>query len=312
MRLRTKRTDETAGDEKVSDLTALVADYTRDGFVVVDDLVPHELLEEAWYGVQRVHAGERDTTLPSGLGYLDWTPDDPSGTRINDYVSLQNEEIRRLVTHRPIAAMASLLAGSSPIRLFHDQVIYKDPGTPTKTNVGFHTDRAYWHTCSSLSMLTAWVPLTNCSEEHGPLRVVRGSHLWGTNDDLAGFWTGDGTGRLDGVAAPAPADHEVVTLALQPGQVSFHHCRMVHGSGPNRATGPRCAVTIHLQDADNRYVAPAGRDRRTVHVNDLLCRTGEDGSPDYSDPFVSPVLFDGSRTEAETTVDDERLRNRAR
>lgn len=295
----------------MGELQDLTARYARDGFVVVDDLVPLDVIEEARYGVERIHAGERDSRLPSGLGYLDWSPGDPPGTRINDYVSLQNLEVRRLIEHPTISATASLLAQTHTVRLFHDQVIYKDPGAVGHTDVGFHTDRAYWQTCSSVSMLTAWVPLTNCTAESGPLTVIRGSHLWTENDDLAGFWDGDGSGRTDQVVSPSGQRPDVVTLALEPGQVSFHHCRTVHGSRPNRSTGPRCAVTIHLQDSTNAYVSPAGRSRRTVHVNDLLCQR-VDGVPDYADPFVSPVLFHGSPDEAIAAIDAARTQNHGR
>lgn len=282
-----------------ADVNAIVADYDRNGYVVVDDLVPEGVLDEALYGVERVHAGERDAALPSGLGYLDWRPGDGTGTRINDYVSLQNHSMAALVRHPPIAALAALLANTSEIRLFHDQVIHKDPGLATKTAVGLHTDVAYWHTCSSRKMLTAWIPLTNCTTDSGPLAVVPGSHVWTGYEDLAGFWAPDDRGA---VRSPSGEVVAPVVLALARGQVSFHHCRTIHGSGPNLSPEPRCAVTVHLQDASNTYVEPPTKGPRSVHVNDLLCRRRYDGAPDYQDPFVSPVLFRGSPDDARETL----------
>ncbi len=272
--------------------------YERDGYVVVDDLVPLDLIDEALHGVERLHSGERDSALPSASGFLDWRLGDPFGTRINDYVSLQNEQVRTLVEHKPIASVAALLAETSCIRLFHDQVISKDAGFVSHTTVGLHTDIAYWHTCSSRKMLTAWVPLTPCPPARGALTVVPGSHRWSENDDLAGFWNDESGDALATVEAPSGATREIVTLDLEPGQVSFHHCRTVHGSGPNCTDSPRCAVAIHLQDEDNEYVSPGDVGPRNVHVNDLLSQRRPDGSPDYSDPFVSPVLFAGSQAEA--------------
>lgn len=287
----------------------LIARYQRDGFVVVEDLIPERIIDEALYGVDRHHAGERDTRLPSGLGYLDWHPGDPPGVRINDYASLQNNQIRGLVTYRALAAMAALLSGSATIRLFHDQIIFKDPASDVsaETKVGFHTDRAYWQTCSSTEMLTAWIPLTPCTVESGPLAVVRGSHRWPGNDGLAGFFPNEGAGLLDNVKVPPGSSPDVVTLTLQPGQVSFHHCGTVHGSSPNRSPTNRCAATVHFQDASNRYVTPAKSGRRTLHVNDLLCRRGADGLPDYTDPFVSPVLFAGTPSDAIEIIEEYRV-----
>ena len=35
--------------------------------------------------------------------------------------------------------------------------------------------------------------------------------------------------------------------------MSFHHCPIYHGSGPNRSDRPRRAISLHLQDGDNRW-----------------------------------------------------------
>ena len=287
-------------------LDALVDRYQEDGFVVVDGLIPEAILERARHGVNRHHAGERDVELPTGLGYLDWRADDPLGMRINDYVSLQNEDVKSLVTFPPLAAMAALLSGSASIRLFHDQIIYKDPvnsaPTAADTEIGFHTDRAYWQTCSSDQMLTAWAPLTSCSLETGALSFVRGSHRWLGHDHLANFFATGGNAPLQHVAAPPGVVPEVVTLELEPGQVSFHHCLTIHGSRPNRSKVARCAITVHFQDGLNEYVAPPGG-RHSVHVNDLLSRRRGDGTPDYADAFVSPVLFAGTTADAASCLD---------
>ena len=285
---------------------ALVDRYRRDGFVVVDGLVSETIVQQAKHGVARHHAGERDVELPNGLGYLDWRPGGPPGIRINDYVSLQNDDVRVLIAYPPLAAMAAILSGSPDIRLFHDQIIYKDSAVEVAeteaTEIGFHTDRAYWQTCSSDEMLTAWVPLTPCSEATGALSFIRGSHLWPGNDNLANFFAQGHGASLREIAVPAGMEPEVVTLELTPGQVSFHHCRTVHGSAPNRSGAPRCAITVHFQDASNHYVPPPPG-RHSVHVNDLLSRKRPDGLPDYGDTFVSPVLFGGTATDAARVVE---------
>ena len=80
-------------------------------------------------------------------------------------------------------------------------------------------------------------------------------------------------------------------LLMARGQVSFHHCRILHGSLPNLSTRARAALAVHLQPADNRYrpvILPNGR--QLAHSNDLLCRVDEEGRPDYTDPAVFPLL----------------------
>lgn len=88
---------------------------------------------------------------------------------------------------------------------------------------------------------------------------------------------------------PVPA----LPLLMRRGQVSFHHCRTVHGSGPNTSARPRRSLAIHLQPGDNRWQLVQRPDgTRIEHGNDALVRT-VDGAPDYADPLVCPVLWHG-------------------
>ena len=41
-----------------------------------------------------------------------------------------------------------------------------------------HADHAYWGTCSSQRLLTAWIPFHDVDEESGTLAVLDGSHRW--------------------------------------------------------------------------------------------------------------------------------------
>ena len=100
--------------------------------------------------------------------------------------------------------------------------------------MGWHTDRHYWRTCSSQEMLTAWVPFHDISGDHGPVMFVAGSHRWSDQIDLS-FWDQDLT-AIDRYAAEHGA--RIVTATLRRGQVSFHHCGTLHGSGPNQIPSP--------------------------------------------------------------------------
>ena len=79
-------------------------------------------------------------------------------------------------------------------------------------------------------------------------------------------------------------------MVLPRGSVTFHHCGTVHGSGPNRSAAPRRSMAIHLQPADNRHRGLGDDARPTYHRNDELVRR-VDGTPDYTDPRICPVLF---------------------
>jgi ectoine hydroxylase-related dioxygenase (phytanoyl-CoA dioxygenase family) len=80
-------------------------------------------------------------------------------------------------------------------------------------------------------------------------------------------------------------------MTFRKGQVSFHNCRTIHGSGPNLRGDPRRAIAVHLQDEANRYREYFREDGQLArHNNNTLCRR-VDGRPDYTDPTICPVLY---------------------
>lgn len=95
-------------------------------------------------------------------------------------------------------------------------------------------------------------------------------------------------GRRERALAAAGRRLTKVPATLRRGQVSFHHCRTIHGSGPNRSGQPRRSLAVHLQPDDNRFesAAPAAG-----HRNDDLCRRTATGEPDYTDPELFPRLW---------------------
>ncbi len=260
--------------------------YAADGFLVVRDLVPAAVLDAAERGMARFYAGDVDRPFPGRTRYDhdDWSPADGDGLRKNDYASRMVDELATLVAWPGIAAFAASLAGASGIRLWHDQLLFK-PGRPSQAggdersgNVGWHTDRQYWRSCTSTEMLTCWVPFHDCDAEMGGVSFLPASHRE-ANDGLD-FFDPD-LSTVDAAAAHVPR--------LRRGDVTFHHCGTVHGSGPNRTDRPRRSMAIHLQPADNRWT-PGPGPTPAYHRNDELVGT-VDEHPDYRDPRICPELW---------------------
>ncbi len=273
--------------------------YEARGWHVTPPILESGLLDRVRVAIEAHQRGDRDHPLPSsGARYSDWTPGKDDGAlRNNEFCSLQSEGVRELVMLPILGEIAARLARSPAIRLFDDQAIHK-PGTAdassgrgARSAVGWHTDGAYWSTCTSERMLTAWIPLQDVGVENGTLCVIDGSHDWPEAVDQRGFNDPD-LGAISARIGRAIPDAIITPLALRKGQVSFHHMRTLHGSTPNVSAGPRFAVAVHVQDADNRhrmFQTPQGQ--RIVLPHDQLCRPGPDGQPDYRDPRVFPQIW---------------------
>ncbi|WP_020575395.1 phytanoyl-CoA dioxygenase family protein [Actinopolymorpha alba] len=269
-----------------------VAFFVNHGYWISRPILPPAVLDTAERGMKRFYAGDRDQLLPGGRAHGGWTPEHGDVLRKNDYASLVVDELATLVRHPLIAACAARLSGADEIRLWHDQLLYKpaERSLPEggKVNVGWHTDRQYWRTCASADMVTAWVPFHDVGEQNGAVSFVDGSHRW--DDDVVLDFFNPDLSTLDNVRDR----HEVsvVVAEIPRGAMSFHHCRTVHGSGPNLADYPRRSIAIHLQPGDNHFVEHHGADgKQAWHPNDEYVTRTSDGHPDYTDPLLCPRLW---------------------
>src|ERR1044072_2740728 len=100
--------------------------YRQHGYYLSKKIFTDEEIDDALYGSDRFYAGERDFLLPPSVKPFEgWKPEDGDVLRINDYVSLQNNELSALVRHPLLGAIAARLCGTDAVRLWHDQMIFK-------------------------------------------------------------------------------------------------------------------------------------------------------------------------------------------
>ena len=269
--------------------------YREHGWYISKKILSDEIIDLARVGSERHFAGERDVQLPIEGGRAEWKPGDGNTIRNCEFVTLQNLQIRQLVQEPLIGAIAARLAGSRAIRLFDDQLIYKPPDAQQAgTVVGWHVDRAYWMTCTSDDMLTAWVPFHDCPEEMGPLVVIDRSHKWPGTTALRTF-KDQNLEQVEARYCPPRTTSIKIPIVLKKGQVSFHHCLTVHGSDVNRGKSPRVSLAIHMQDDKNRYRTYLNEQGVPWRLfNDQVCRRTPEGHPDYTDSAVFPTLWSES------------------
>ncbi len=128
------------------------------------------------------------------------------------------------------------------------ELFIKEPGT-AKT-VSWHQDITYWGMGETDGEVTAWVALSDVSVEAGCMRFIPGSHRGRivAHTDTYGADNLLSRGQqIEGVDEGA-----AVHGALAPGQMSLHHGRCFHASGPNRSGDRRIGLAI-------RYVTPEVR-----------------------------------------------------
>jgi len=242
----------------------VVSAYRRDGFVHLPGVISRT--DAARYAEAALAARETIS-------------DHHEGAIFTQLLQLwrHDETLRELTLNPDLAAIATRLAGI-PLRLWHDQLLIKEPRNGAATE--FHQDQPYWPHDGSRHALSAWVALVDVPVDRGCMTFIPGSQ------------------RLDGLRAQDLSDHgdmfdaapelqweQRVTVPLRAGDCTFHHSRLAHCATPNFTDDPRIAHVVIYVDADLTLAAEPAHP-----VTDPLGLTTGETLPDEHFPrFAGPA-----------------------
>lgn len=118
--------------------------------------------------------------------------------------------------------------------------------------VSWHQDSTYWG-LEPPDIVTAWVALSDSVEENGAMRVVPGTHQMEQVSHRDTFAKDNLLSRGQEIAVEVdPA--RAAALELQPGEMSLHHVRLIHGSEPNPSGRRRIGFAIRYLPTHVRQV----------------------------------------------------------
>jgi ectoine hydroxylase-related dioxygenase (phytanoyl-CoA dioxygenase family) len=279
---------------------AEVQEYAERGWYLTRKLFTDEEVDALVAATDDFYAGQKNRSLPHhppNLAY--WEPSHGEIQRHNDYIHYESDPVAQILRKPVVGATAARLAEASQIRVFQSTLIYKPPNPGEVTNlVPWHADRHYWQTCTSDRMLTAFIPFHDCTVQMGTITMIDGSHLWKEipGDDSTRHFAQRDRSELEELLQKTAefngAEVNAIPMVIPKGHMSFHHCKIYHGSGHNQGTSPRRAISFHLQDGENQWRPYDKSDgSRVVYNNDVLVRKTADGKPDYADPDFCPVIW---------------------
>jgi non-heme Fe2+,alpha-ketoglutarate-dependent halogenase len=151
----------------------------------------------------------------------------------------------------------------------------KDPGDPRF--VGWHQDSTYWG-LSGPEVVNVWLALSPATVASGAMRMVRGSHLEGQVSHRETYNKNSLLTRGQEVETEIDND-AAVDIELEPGEISLHHIRAIHGSGPNKGNDRRMGFTIRYIPTHLHQIH--GRDRALlVRGTDKFGHFDHESGPD--------------------------------
>ena len=133
------------------------------------------------------------------------------------------------------------------IMLYGADFFIKEANTPDF--VTWHQDLTYWGLGETDNEVTAWVALSDANRLSGCMRFVPGSHPQSILQHEDSFSPDNLLSR--GQQAKVQVDESTTVHAvLKPGQVSFHHGRILHASSPNRSSDRRIGIAARFITPD--------------------------------------------------------------
>jgi ectoine hydroxylase-related dioxygenase (phytanoyl-CoA dioxygenase family) len=211
-----------------------VAQFDRDGFVVVPDAIGAGELAEVVAEVDRFEA-EVDRLLQSVEdGRVSIA--EAGAITFSVHLVARSERLRAFSAHPFFTGVCADLVGPD-VRLYWDQAVYKKPEKPRR--FPWHQDNGYAFV-EPQQYLTCWVALTDATLQNGCPQVARGLHRSGT---LAHTYVDPlgwecFTDPADVAVAEVPAGGVVVFSSLTP-----------HLTGPNLTDSVRKAYILQYAPA---------------------------------------------------------------
>lgn len=200
-----------------------IDEFDRDGVIIVRGLFSPDEVATIERGIERVLAD------PGPMFKVASQPDDP-GRFVEDFCRWQEiEEIEEIAHTSRAADAARQLMGGGSVRLFHDHVLVKEPGTRQETP--WHQDQPYYNV-DGIQNVSMWAPVDPVAPE-STLEFLAGSHRMGwlmprTFLDNQAKWFPEGSLSEIPAIEQDRAAFDIRGWAMQPGDAVFFHMLTIH------------------------------------------------------------------------------------
>ena len=203
--------------------------YARDGFVAPIDIFSADEVAEI-----RAELEAAEARWPDGLA----GPGRNNAHYVLPVLDRISHDSRILDAVEDLIGPDILVAGTT--------LFIKEP--ETSGFISWHQDARYIG-LEPHDWITAWLAISDVNEENGCMRMVPGSHTAPLVEHVDTY--GEDNLLTRGQTVPNVDEAASVPVPLKPGQLSLHHPRVVHGSGPNRSGERRIGFAIQS------YITPA-------------------------------------------------------
>lgn len=233
----------------------LIEAFARDGAVCARQLLTSAEVARLSEGI------DHNLAHPSPRAIVASRREDP-GFFIEDFCNWQdNAAYRDVMLHSALPEAAARLMQSQEVRLYHDHMLTKEPGTVQRTP--WHQDQPYYN-IDGAQNVSFWIAVDPV-RRHSTLEFVAGSHRgpWlmpRTFMDHQARWFPEGSlAELPDIEATRLQRTDILGWEIEPGDVVCFHMLALHASGPVDADRRRRVFSARYLGDDVRHAPRAWR-----------------------------------------------------
>nr|XP_058963192.1 phytanoyl-CoA dioxygenase, peroxisomal-like [Pocillopora verrucosa] len=245
--------------------------YNKNGYLVVRNLVPQELLDKYLHRFQQICNGE--VRVPSMTVMKDVTfvkSNRLSGEKtINKLQNFEEDEVLFSYCQLPgILKYVACFTGPD-IKSMHTMLINKppDPGTMTSRHP-LHQDLHYFPFRPANRMVCSWTAMERVHRRNGCLMVQPGTQYSPLLQHFYPEWEGGVNVMYHGIKDYDPSI-PLVHLEMNAGDTVFFHPLLIHGSGANQTNGFRKAISGHFASSHCYYIDVKGTIQEGIEAESL-------------------------------------------
>jgi hypothetical protein len=242
--------------------------YEERGYVIPQYRIPAPLLDDLRRGLDGLLASYTDVAQEDLANPHMLPPTEGPG--MNPFM--------RAARHPPILDMLEQIIGPDLI-LWIARILCKPARLGRE--VPWHQDGEYWP-MRPLATCSVWIAIDRVSRTNGCMRFIAGSHK---QQQLYRHHVTDRENLVLNLELDRDQfdEEQAVDVELEPGQMSLHDVRLIHGSLANTSGARRAALIMRYMPAASHYDRSLVRQRRdnspfNIHDQPLWLMRGVDRS----------------------------------
>lgn len=238
-----------------------IDDYDRKGFIVIKNLISDEKLDKFRKRFQKICSEKirspgMTVMKDVSIAKSEFVEGEKAITKVQDFC--YDEELFEYCCLPELVNFVKGIIGPN-LMAMHTMLINKPPDTGLLTSRHpLHQDLYYFPFRPADKIVASWTAMENINKQNGCLVVIPGSHKTELLEHGYPEWEGGVNKMYYGIQNINVEKLNLVPLIMDKGDTVFFHPLLIHGSGVNRTSGFRKAISCHYAASECEYIDVSG------------------------------------------------------